>query len=450
MGSLLDVIKAKLEFSKGGKLTATGEVADQIVINASTGKLAEQIALHSTGVETPQEIMTKRTNKSFDQRQKNLDVVKNKQIQASKREDQEGREIAKQYKTKKVTTDSDNLPADMAQNPYEHVVPTLFQRGDMVDGKGPVDIGRDIDLERPDKDIDLQLRRRKSIKLKKFREEFGYDPGSSVPTPVQVPGAGPPGELPPEKKKLKKSVPEVNEAGMFGEPSVGPADSKPSAYTDTNASVPPVTMPKKKMKTVPQVSTVEETDLEENRGLWDNIHAKQERIKHGSGEHMRKPGSKGAPSQEDLKDSQTEEIRFNEHIVRVGNEYRLVSKSSGKNLGTYPTKAGAEKREKEVQYFKHQAEELENLEERGADSKGDFRPTEKGAGMTRKGVAHYRAKHPGSKLKTAVTGNAEPGSKAAKRRKSFCARMSGMEGPMKDDMGRPTRKAMSLKRWRCR
>ena len=41
------------------------------------------------------------------------------------------------------------------------------------------------------------------------------------------------------------------------------------------------------------------------RGLWDNIHAKRERIKAGSGEKMRKPGSKGAPSAKDLKVSQT-------------------------------------------------------------------------------------------------------------------------------------------------
>jgi len=40
-------------------------------------------------------------------------------------------------------------------------------------------------------------------------------------------------------------------------------------------------------------------------GLWDNIHAKQERIKHGSGERMRKPGSKGAPTNYDLKHSQS-------------------------------------------------------------------------------------------------------------------------------------------------
>ena len=91
----------------------------------------------------------------------------------------------------------------------------------------------------------------------------------------------------------------------------------------------------------------------------------------------------------------------------------------------------------------------EFITERGEDSKGHFRATEKGAGMTPEGVKAYRAKNPGSKLQTAVTGKVKPGSKDARRRKSFCARMSGMKGPMKDDKGRPTRKAMSLKRWRC-
>ena len=52
----------------------------------------------------------------------------------------------------------------------------------------------------------------------------------------------------------------------------------------------------------------------------------------------------------------------------------------------------------------------------------NFRTVKEGAGMTKKGVAEYRRKNPGSKLKTAVTGKVKPGSKAAKRRKSFCAR----------------------------
>jgi hypothetical protein len=47
------------------------------------------------------------------------------------------------------------------------------------------------------------------------------------------------------------------------------------------------------------------------------------------------------------------EAANNEDIRKVKGGYRLVSKKSGKNLGTYPTKAGAEKREREVQYFKH-------------------------------------------------------------------------------------------------
>ena len=73
-------------------------------------------------------------------------------------------------------------------------------------------------------------------------------------------------------------------------------------------------------------------------------------------------------------------------------------------------------------------------------------------GLTAKGVAAYRRANPGSKLKTAVTtppSKLKPGSKAAKRRKSFCARMSGMKGPMKKPNGKPTRKALALRKWNC-
>ena len=78
----------------------------------------------------------------------------------------------------------------------------------------------------------------------------------------------------------------------------------------------------------------------------------------------------------------------------------------------------------------------------------NYRPTKQGAGMTQKGVDAANRKS-GGNLQTAVTGKVKAGSKDAKRRKSFCARMSGMKGPMKDEKGRPTRKAMSLRRWKC-
>jgi len=47
------------------------------------------------------------------------------------------------------------------------------------------------------------------------------------------------------------------------------------------------------------------------------------------------------------------ELLISETIRKVKGGYRLVSKKTGKNLGTYPTRAGAEKREQQVQYFKH-------------------------------------------------------------------------------------------------
>ena len=73
-------------------------------------------------------------------------------------------------------------------------------------------------------------------------------------------------------------------------------------------------------------------------------------------------------------------------------------------------------------------------------------------GLNAKGVASYRRDNPGSKLQTAVTkkpSELKAGSKDAKRRKSFCARMSGMQGPLKDEKGRPTRKKLALDKWNC-
>ena len=70
----------------------------------------------------------------------------------------------------------------------------------------------------------------------------------------------------------------------------------------------------------------------------------------------------------------------------------------------------------------------------------NYRTTKAGAGMTKKGVAAYRKKNPGSKLKTAVTGKVKKGSKAAKRRKAFCSRSKSWTG----ERGKAARK-----RWKC-
>jgi hypothetical protein len=76
-------------------------------------------------------------------------------------------------------------------------------------------------------------------------------------------------------------------------------------------------------------------------------------------------------------------------------------------------------------------------------------------GLNRKGIASYRAKHPGSKLSMAVTtkpSKLKPGSKAANRRKSFCARMGGMKRRLtsaKTARDPDSRINKALRKWNC-
>lgn len=71
----------------------------------------------------------------------------------------------------------------------------------------------------------------------------------------------------------------------------------------------------------------------------------------------------------------------------------------------------------------------------------------KKGGLTAAGRAYFKRKT-GANLKAPVT-EKKPTGKRAARRRSFCARMSGVKGPMKDSKGRPTRKALALRRWKC-
>ena len=128
-------------------------------------------------------------------------------------------------------------------------------------------------------------------------------------------------------------------------------------------------------------------------GLYSNIQKKRERIAAGSGEKMRKPGAKGAPTAEAFKESA---------------KTATMKKGGGVSL---------------------------------AIGRGEKLPVSKGAGLTAKGRAKYNAAT-GSNLKA-------PQPQGGARKDSFCARMSGMPGPMKDENGKPTRKAASLKRWKC-
>ena len=69
-------------------------------------------------------------------------------------------------------------------------------------------------------------------------------------------------------------------------------------------------------------------------------------------------------------------------------------------------------------------------------------------GLNEKGRKSYERENPGSDLKAPVTGKPKKGSKAEGRQNSFCARMSGVKGPMMK-AGKPTRKKLALDKWDC-
>jgi|TARA_R110000796_G_scaffold72775_6_gene164190 hypothetical protein len=84
-------------------------------------------------------------------------------------------------------------------------------------------------------------------------------------------------------------------------------------------------------------------------------------------------------------------------------------------------------------------------------NKKNFRSTKSGAGMTRAGVKAYRKANPGSKLKTAVTGKVKKGSKAAKRRKSYCSRSLGQMKMHNISCSKTPKKRIcaARRRWKC-
>jgi hypothetical protein len=124
-------------------------------------------------------------------------------------------------------------------------------------------------------------------------------------------------------------------------------------------------------------------------GLYENINAKRERIAEGSGEKMRRVGSKGAPTAEAFRES---------------------AKTAKMKEGGFSLAVG----------------------------RGEKLPVSKGAGLTEKGRAKYN-RETGSNLKA-------PQPQGGSRKDSFCARMSGVVEHSKGDA--PRAKA-SLKRWAC-
>jgi hypothetical protein len=194
------------------------------------------------------------------------------------------------------------------------------------------------------------------------------------------------------------------------------------------------------MKTFKELREEVQSVTEGERGLWDNIHAKRKRIKAGSGERMRKPGSKGAPSKQDFKDSMSEDVVEAEElfdliedvIEDIAKKNNIDSEIIWEDLESIPD-------EELVEVAAWQRKEGKNPE----------------GGLNAKGIAAYRRENPGSKLQMAVTtkpSKLKAGSKAANRRKSFCARMGGMKKRLtsaKTARDPDSRINKALRKWNC-
>jgi len=131
-----------------------------------------------------------------------------------------------------------------------------------------------------------------------------------------------------------------------------------------------------------------------------------------------------------------------DHAVKRNGKFVVVDKN-GKVVKTFDDKKSAEK------YALGNHDDLMSVDESAWQRKEG---KNKEGGLNEKGRKAYERENPGSNLKAPVSAaqaKKSKGGKAAKRRKSFCARMSGMPGPMKDEKGRPTRKALSLRKWDC-
>jgi hypothetical protein len=134
-----------------------------------------------------------------------------------------------------------------------------------------------------------------------------------------------------------------------------------------------------------------------------------------------------------------------EHVMKKDGCYCVVN-VNGKTVKKFDNKKDAD-----AYAIKFHDKLMKKIEEKSAAWKRKEGKNKEG-GLNAKGRASYERENPGSDLKAPVSAaqaKKSKGGKAAKRRKSFCARMGGMPGPMKDSKGRPTRKALALRKWDC-
>jgi hypothetical protein len=186
----------------------------------------------------------------------------------------------------------------------------------------------------------------------------------------------------------------------------------------------------------------------------------------GAGANVSMPAGKGqfdmGASLDDALKLQMLQARYNQGPVSVGANYSPnggvggnVSFRQSFEEGGLATslRTNPADREKDLEFVNTRNQHMREVVGRPAYAEGGGVWTRKEGqnpegGLNAKGRASLRAQ--GHDIKPPVSAKqAKKSPKAAARRSSFCARMSGMPGPMKDEKGRPTRKALSLRKWDC-
>jgi hypothetical protein len=202
-----------------------------------------------------------------------------------------------------------------------------------------------------------------------------------------------------------------------------------------------------------------EDDLEEKGpGLWANIHAKRERIKAGSGERMRKPGSKGAPNAAALK-SAKEEYTGTEKVSKKMEDPSSRFVGTDELTNNYKNATPGQKVKKVVKEVVE--EKLYEMYNCGCNKCGEIEESglrakhkSPSGGLTQAGRNYYN-RTTGANLKAPVTtkpSKLKKGSKSANRRKSFCARMGGMKKRLtsaKTARDPDSRINKALRKWNC-
>jgi len=145
-------------------------------------------------------------------------------------------------------------------------------------------------------------------------------------------------------------------------------------------------------------------------------------------------------------DSIDEKMDPTDHVSKKGGKFAVVN-VNGKTLKTFDNKEEAD-----AYAIKFHDKLMNKIEEKSAAWQRKSGKNQEG-GLNAAGRKSYERENPGSDLKAPVSSaqakKSGKGGKAANRRKSFCARMGGMKGAMKDENGKPTRKALALRKWDC-